>query len=113
MAAASPAAVAISASEIPGATTARLAEPLKPIPLKDSIIPQTVPKSPMKGAVLPVVAKKDNVLSSLLPCWIAVLFNALSIFSDIPFSPGLPSFEEGVSWIFFIRISSVYPALKS
>ena len=66
IAAAKPAAVAISASEIPGATTARLADPLIPIPLNDSIIPQTVPKSPIKGAVLPVVARKDNAFSSLL-----------------------------------------------
>ena len=63
MAAARPAAVATSASDIPGATVARLALPISPILLKDSIMPHTVPKSPMKGVVLPVVAKKGNVLS--------------------------------------------------
>ena len=54
MAAARPAAVAINASEIPGATTARVADPLAPMPLKVSMIPQTVPKSPIKGLALPL-----------------------------------------------------------
>ena len=51
-------AVAIKASEIPGATTDRLATPVAPMPWKEFIIPQTVPKRPTKGAVAPVVAKK-------------------------------------------------------
>src|SRR5262245_56469889 len=65
MAAPSPAAVAISASDIPGATTARLADPCDPMPLNDSMTPQTVPKSPINGAVLAVVArigKKRSIL---------------------------------------------------
>src|SRR5438309_242786 len=49
MAAASPAAVAIKASEIPGATTARLAVPCVPIPWNADMMPHTVPKSPMHG----------------------------------------------------------------
>ena len=60
IAAASPMAVAISASEIPGATTARLALPVCPILWKELMIPQTVPKRPMKGPVLPVVASQFN-----------------------------------------------------
>ena len=64
MAAASPAAVATSASEIPGATTARLAEPLWPIPLKEFMIPHTVPNKPMNGVVFPVVAKKGTICVS-------------------------------------------------
>ena len=61
MATAKPAAVAIRASEIPGATTARLAEPLSPIPRKEFMIPQTVPNKPIKGVVLPVVARKGTI----------------------------------------------------
>ena len=52
MAAANPTAVATSASEMPGATTARLADPIWPIPWKEFMIPQTVPKSPINGVVL-------------------------------------------------------------
>ncbi len=60
MAAPKPAAVAISASEMPGATTARLAEPCWPMPWKALMMPTMVPKSPMKGAALAVVARKGR-----------------------------------------------------
>ena len=63
--AAKPAAVAMSASEMPGATTASVAEPLAPMPRNAVIIPQTVPNSPMKGQALPVVARKPSALSIL------------------------------------------------
>ena len=55
-----PAAVAMSASEMPGATTARLAEPCWPMPWKAAMMPQTVPKRPMKGVALAVVARKGR-----------------------------------------------------
>src|SRR5207245_649716 len=60
-----PAAVAISASEMPGATTARLAEPCWPMPWNAAMMPQTVPKSPMNGAALAVVAKDLEELDRL------------------------------------------------
>ena len=60
MAAPRPAAVAMSASEMPGATTARLAEPCCPMPWKAAMTPHTVPKRPMKGAELAVVARKGR-----------------------------------------------------
>ena len=60
MAANRPTAVAISASAMPGATTARLAEPARPMLWKASMMPITVPKRPMKGAELPVVARKES-----------------------------------------------------
>ena len=58
MAAARPTAVAISDSAIPGATIAREAEPADPMPWNEFMIPQTVPNSPIKGVVEPVVARK-------------------------------------------------------
>jgi hypothetical protein len=51
MAAASPKAVANSASAIPGATTARLVVCDFEMPMKLFMIPQTVPNKPTKGAV--------------------------------------------------------------
>ena len=62
-----PMAVAISASAMPGATTARLAEPARPMPSKALMMPTTVPKSPMKGAALPVVARNDKPRSRRSP----------------------------------------------
>jgi len=64
MAATRPTAVAIRASAIPGATIAREAEPADPMPWKELIIPQTVPKRPIKGEVEPVVARKLRYFSS-------------------------------------------------
>src|SRR5690349_23390437 len=56
MAANRPAAVVISASAMPGATARRLAAPAEPRPEKASMMPQTVPKRPIKGLTEPVVA---------------------------------------------------------
>ena len=56
MAANNPAAVAINASAIPGATTARLVEPVSPILWNEIMIPTTVPNNPIKGDTLAVVA---------------------------------------------------------
>ena len=55
MAAASPTAVATRASAIPGATASILPPPLAR-PAKESIIPQTVPKRPIKGEIEPIEA---------------------------------------------------------
>ena len=57
MAAASPSAVASSASAMPGATTARLVVCDFEMPMKLFMIPQTVPNSPTNGAVAPMVAR--------------------------------------------------------
>src|SRR5229473_7322562 len=56
MAAASPKAVASSASAMPGATTARLVVCDFEIPMKLFMMPHTVPNKPTKGAVAPMVA---------------------------------------------------------
>lgn len=56
IAATSPSAVANRASAIPGATTAKLDCCIAAIARKLFMIPQTVPNSPTKGALLPIVA---------------------------------------------------------
>ena len=81
MAATSPAAVAMSASAIPGATTASEADPTLPIPMKEFMIPHTVPKRPIKGVVDPVVARKVRYLSSLAASVASTLFSVLFILS--------------------------------
>ena len=59
--------MAISASARPGATTARLAEPVCPMPWKALMMPITVPNRPMNGAALPVVARKESPFSRRSP----------------------------------------------
>src|SRR5207249_11127541 len=66
MAAARPAAVATSASAMPGATAWMLEEWVTLKPRKAFIIPQTVPNRPMNGVVLAVVAKKVRAFSNLV-----------------------------------------------
>ena len=56
IAAASPKAVASSASAMPGATTARLVVCSFEMPMKLFMMPQTVPNRPTNGAVAPMVA---------------------------------------------------------
>ena len=56
IAATSPSAVASSASAMPGATTARLVVCCFEMPMKLFMMPHTVPNSPTKGAVAPMVA---------------------------------------------------------
>jgi hypothetical protein len=56
MATTSPSAVSMSASEMPMETEARPAEPLAPMPWNALMTPTTVPSSPTKGAVDPMVA---------------------------------------------------------
>ena len=57
MAATRPKAVASRASAMPGATTARLVVCVFEMPMKLFMMPQTVPKRPMKGAVAPIVPR--------------------------------------------------------
>ena len=54
IAATRPMAVAISASAMPGATTASEAEPVFPMPSKAVMMPHTVPNRPINGDVDPV-----------------------------------------------------------
>src|SRR3954449_3443374 len=56
MAAIRPNAVASNASAIPGATTARLVVWASEMPIKEFMMPHTVPNNPTKGAVAPMVA---------------------------------------------------------
>src|SRR3954468_5703946 len=56
IAAASPAALVMSASEIPGATARSVAAPAVPNPWKASIMPHTVPNNPTNGATFAIVA---------------------------------------------------------
>jgi len=84
MAAIRPIAVAISASDMPGATTARLADPFAPMPLNEFIMPHTVPKRPINGVVLPVVARNETALSILLISMDIAFFNALWMLSISP-----------------------------
>ena len=58
MAATRPIAVASSASAMPGATTARLVVCDFEMPIKLFMMPQTVPNSPTKGDVAPMVASR-------------------------------------------------------
>src|SRR6266508_1574724 len=58
IAAARPAAVLTRASEMPGATAAIDVDPVWPMARKDCMMPQTVPKRPMKGHAEAVVARK-------------------------------------------------------
>ena len=50
-------AVASNASAMPGATTARLVVCAFEMPMKLFMMPQTVPNSPTKGDVAPIVAR--------------------------------------------------------
>src|SRR5260370_20012840 len=63
MAAARPAAVVIRASEIPGATARKVAAPAVPNPWNASMIPQTVPNSPINGVTAPVIASHGTLRS--------------------------------------------------
>lgn len=65
MAANSPMAVAMSASAMPGATTDRSVDPCAPMFENAVMMPHTVPKSPMNGVMLAVVARKVICRSSL------------------------------------------------
>ncbi len=65
MAAPRPSAVAISASEMPGATARSVALPAKPSAEKASMMPHTVPNRPMNGQTLAVVASQFMLLFEL------------------------------------------------
>src|ERR1035437_2795364 len=65
MAANKPTAVAIRASEMPGATALRLVEPIWPRSWKARMMPITVPINPINGVTEAVVASQFMLRSSL------------------------------------------------
>jgi len=71
MAATSPIAVVISASDMPGATTVMFADPDRPMSWNEVMIPHTVPKRPMNGVTLAVVARKLSRRSSRVASTVA------------------------------------------
>ena len=89
MAANNPMAVANSASAIPGATTVRFVLFEVAIAEKLFIIPYTVPKRPMNGAVEPTEARNNNFFSSLSNSIFICTFMAFSI---LPLTPSIDIF---------------------
>src|SRR5262249_9089762 len=69
-AAASPTAVATSASAMPGATAWMLDDVVAESPMNAVMIPHTVPNRPMNGAVLAVVARNVRPRSSRVTSWV-------------------------------------------
>ncbi len=61
---------------MPGATVTRLAERTTPMRKKASMIPQTVPKRPMNGVTVPVVARKLIIRSIRAISWLAAFWRA-------------------------------------
>ncbi len=55
-----PSAVVTSASAIPVDTAAMPPEPVRAMPLNALMMPMTVPKRPMNGAVVPIVARPES-----------------------------------------------------
>src|ERR1700736_3630435 len=101
-----PAAVVNKASEMPGATACRLAEPAFPRPENASMMPHTVPKRPMNGETEAVVASQDmpfsvrRTSSAEASCMATVTACKLLILAGA----GLPA--AAVIWL----CSSRYPA---
>jgi hypothetical protein len=73
-----PSAVATRASAMPPETAAIPPDPVAAIPRKALMIPTTVPKRPMNGAVEPIVAshpspRRSSIIASILRCSSALL----------------------------------------
>jgi len=71
-----PAAVVMRASEMPGATARSVAAPAVPRPWKASMMPQTVPKRPMKGVTAAVMASQGRLRSKRVTSSEAAICNA-------------------------------------
>src|SRR5436309_2965258 len=63
-----PAAVVKSASATPAATTDGPAEPVRAMSWNALMMPHTVPRSPIRGAVLPIVPRNPRFRSSSIRC---------------------------------------------
>src|SRR6516225_12166445 len=108
IAAASPIAVANSASAIPGATTARLVLFAAAIPSKLRMMPQTVPKRPINGAAEPSVARNGSRASSRRISAFKVSRIARSIRSRR--SPGVSGWGRGSAVLSASPAESTRPA---
>ena len=84
MAAASPTAVAMSASAMPGATAWMLDDVVLDRPMNAVMMPHTVPNSPTNGAVLAVVARNVRPRSSRVTSWVRARCIARCTFSMPP-----------------------------
>src|SRR5262249_53544748 len=91
IAAASPTAVATSASAMPGATAWMLDDVVADNPMNAVMMPPTVPKSPMTGAVLAVVARNVRPRSSRVTSCVRARCMARCTFSRPPNSDSSPS----------------------
>jgi hypothetical protein len=94
IAATRPRAVAKRASAIPGATTAKLVFCDIPIAVKLFIIPHTVPKSPIKGAVDPTEARKFSPFSKVLNSLLITISISFLTFSQKAFLKSKFLFEN-------------------
>ena len=68
---------------MPGATARRVAAPAVPRPWKASMMPQTVPKRPMKGAMAAMVA------SQVMRCSMAVRASLEAVWAERSRAMGL------------------------
>ena len=78
-----PIAVAMRASLMPGATTARFVDPVAPIRLKATMMPTTVPNRPIYGDTLAAVARNVTRFSSLVTSTVAARISARSTASRL------------------------------
>ena len=98
----------MSASEMPGATLRRDAVPAVPRPRNASMIPQTVPNSPMKGVTAPVVASQVSQRSKRVSSDDVAICSARSTDSRLRIR-GLPGFSLATAWPSISRV----PARKT
>ena len=99
MATTRPAAVVMSASEMPGATARRVAAPAVPRPWKASMMPMTVPKRPMKGAMAAMVASQVMRLSIAVRASLEAVCAARSRATGLRGRPRPPVWRWYSSWI--------------
>src|SRR5882762_3655809 len=128
MATTRPMAVVMRASEIPPATAARPWTLAVAMPLKAFKIPTTVPKSPTKGAVEPMVAKLPSPLFS--SAWTIASVRSKARFEASTISPGIsvlawcarnsirPACTTLAKWLLLLRsatliASSRFPCFKA
>ena len=96
-----PAAVVISASEMPGATARSVAAPAVPRPWKASMMPMTVPSRPMKGEMAAMVA------SQVIRCSIAVRASEEAVIAARSSAVGLRGRPRPPLWRWYSSLISV------
>ena len=112
MAAKSPAAVAISASAMPGPTVLRLDEPVAPICRNELMIPHTVPNSPMNGRDARGRREKRHRLSSFVISTVVARSSARSTASRL-FRVGRPAAGDGFCGVGLRRPAAARSAPRS